>query len=44
MAHYLFNVSDGDQEQAAALLRAKMWGIGRDVEATAPRFDSSRQM
>jgi hypothetical protein len=28
MAHYLFNVSDGDQEQAAALLRAKMWGIG----------------
>lgn len=30
MAHYLFNVSEGDQEQAAALLRAKMWGIGRD--------------
>ena len=30
MAHYLFSVSDGDQEQAAVLLRAKMWGIGRD--------------
>ena len=30
MAHYLFNVSEGDQEQAAALLRAKMWGIGGD--------------
>jgi hypothetical protein len=32
MAHYLFNVSEGDQEQAAALLRAKMWGIGGDEE------------
>jgi hypothetical protein len=30
MAHYLFNFSEGDQEQAAALLRAKMWGIGGD--------------
>jgi|SRR5215216_5721181 len=29
MAHWLFNFSDGDREQATALLRAKMWGIGR---------------
>jgi hypothetical protein len=29
MAHYLFNFSDGGREQAAALLRAKMWGVGR---------------
>jgi hypothetical protein len=29
MAHYLFNFSDGDREQATALLRAKMWGVGR---------------
>jgi hypothetical protein len=30
MAHYLFNFSDGDREQAAALLDAMMWGIGGD--------------
>jgi hypothetical protein len=39
MAHYLFNISEGDQEQAAALLRAKMWGIGGDEkhrDALAP--------
>src|SRR5262245_51400121 len=30
MAHYLFNVFDGDREQATALLRAKMWGVDRD--------------
>jgi hypothetical protein len=30
MAHYLFNLSDGDRQQATALLRAKMWGVGRD--------------
>jgi hypothetical protein len=39
MAHYLFNFSEGDQEQAAALLRVKMWGIGRDEkhrDALAP--------
>lgn len=30
MAHYLFNFSEGDQKQAAALLRVKMWGIGED--------------
>jgi hypothetical protein len=30
MAHYLFNFSEGDQEQATALIRAKMWGIGGD--------------
>jgi hypothetical protein len=29
MAHYLFNFSDGDREQAATLLRVKMWGVGR---------------
>src|SRR5690348_8207014 len=28
MAHYLLNVPGEDQEQARALLRAKMWGIG----------------
>jgi hypothetical protein len=39
MAHYLFNVSDGDPGQAAALLRAKMWGVGRNErhrDALAP--------
>ena len=39
MAHYLFNVPREDQEQAAALLRAKMWGIGVDEkhrDALAP--------
>jgi hypothetical protein len=30
MAHYLLNFSDGDREQAAALLDVKMWGIGGD--------------
>jgi hypothetical protein len=30
MAHYLFNFSNGDREQAAALLDAKTWGIGGD--------------
>jgi hypothetical protein len=29
MAHWLFSFSDGDREQATALLRAKMWGVGR---------------
>ena len=29
MAHFLFNVSDGDRKQAGARLRAKMWGVGR---------------
>jgi hypothetical protein len=29
MAHYLFNFSDGDRQQATALLQAKMWGVGR---------------
>ena len=28
-AHYLFNFSDGDREQASLLLRARMWGIDR---------------
>src|SRR5215471_15331149 len=30
MAHYVFNFSDGDRRQAAALLRAEMWGVGRN--------------
>jgi hypothetical protein len=30
MAHYLFNFSDGDRQQAAALLRANMWRVGDD--------------
>jgi hypothetical protein len=30
MAHYLFNLSSGHRDQAALLLRAKMWGIGGD--------------
>jgi hypothetical protein len=29
MAHWLFNFSDGNREQATALLRAKMWGVAR---------------
>jgi hypothetical protein len=29
MAHYLFNFSDGDRQQATVLLQAKMWGVGR---------------
>jgi hypothetical protein len=32
MAHYLFNFSDGDRRQAMALLRAKMWGVGRNEQ------------
>jgi hypothetical protein len=39
MAHYLFNFSEGNQGQAAALLRAKTWGIGGDEnhrDALAP--------
>jgi hypothetical protein len=38
-SYYVFNLSDGDRRQAAALLRAKMWGIGRDEryrDALAP--------
>ena len=30
MAHYLFNVSDGDRRRAIAQLRAKMWGVDRN--------------
>jgi hypothetical protein len=39
MAHYLFNFSGGDRRQATALLRAKMWGVGRNErhrDALAP--------
>jgi hypothetical protein len=39
MAHFLFNFSDGDQQQAATRLRAKMWGVGRNEghrDALAP--------
>jgi hypothetical protein len=38
MPHYLFNFADGDREQAS-LLRARMWGIGRQEryrDALAP--------
>jgi hypothetical protein len=30
IAHFVFNVSDGDRGKAAALLRARMWPVGRD--------------
>lgn len=30
MAHFLFNVSDGDRQRASQLLRARMWGVSRD--------------
>jgi hypothetical protein len=39
VAHYLFNFADGDRQQAAALLKVKMWGVGRDErhrDALAP--------
>ena len=39
MAHWLFNFSDGDRGQATALLRAKLWGVGRHEghrDAVAP--------
>ncbi len=39
MTLYLFNFSDGDREQATVLLRAKMWGVGRNErhrDALAP--------
>jgi hypothetical protein len=39
MVHYLFNFSHGDRQQATALLRAKMWGVGRQErhrQALAP--------
>jgi len=39
MAHYVFNFTDGDRRQATALLRAKMWGVGRNErhrDALAP--------
>lgn len=39
IAHYLFTFSGGDRQQATVLLRAKMWGVGRDErhrDALAP--------
>jgi EVE domain len=39
MAHYLFNFSDGDRQQAAVLLRGNIWRVGRHEryrEALAP--------
>jgi hypothetical protein len=39
VAHYLFNFSTGDRQQANALVQAKMWGVGRDEryrDALAP--------
>jgi len=32
MAHWIFNVSDGERAQATALLGAKMWGVSRYEE------------
>ena len=32
MAYYLFNFSDGDRQRAALLLRARMWGVGRNEQ------------
>jgi hypothetical protein len=39
MAHYLFNVAAGTPQQATALLRSKLWGVGREErhrDALAP--------
>jgi hypothetical protein len=39
MAFFLFNFTEGDRDDAAALLRANMWGVGaeeRHREALAP--------
>jgi hypothetical protein len=39
MAHYLFNFSDGNRQQATVLLQAKMWGVAGDEryrDALAP--------
>jgi hypothetical protein len=39
VTHYLFNFSGGDRRQAAVLLEAKLWGVGRDEphrDALAP--------
>ena len=39
MAHYLFNFSDGDRQQATRLLQAKTWGVAhteRYSDALAP--------
>ena len=39
MAHYLFNFAEGDRVEATALLRTRMWGVGRDErhrDALAP--------
>jgi hypothetical protein len=30
MAHYIFNVTDGDRQHVRAHLRARRWGVGRD--------------
>jgi len=29
VTHFIFNLADGDREQAAAFLNAKMWAVGR---------------
>jgi hypothetical protein len=39
VAHYLFNFSDGDRQQATELLQARMWGVDADErhrDALAP--------
>jgi hypothetical protein len=30
MKHFIFNLSDGDREQATSFLRAEMWALGRE--------------
>jgi hypothetical protein len=32
VAHYLFNFSDGDRQQATELLQAKMWGVDAEEQ------------
>ena len=39
MKHFIFNLSDGDREQATSFLRAERWALGRDerhCDALAP--------
>lgn len=39
MKYFIFNLSDKSREQAASLLRARMWALGRDerhCDALAP--------
>jgi hypothetical protein len=44
MAHVKTHVVAAATPAAGAARPSTWWPVGRDVEATAPRFDSSRQM